>query len=1594
MDKSFLWQNELPRTLNKDEVSVNAYTRRLLYTRPLLTASFGNFSIPLSVSFNSNYQENDYSDFTIGSNGWKLNIDQYLFPYNNSYLYFGFKVGDYVYIDGTWKIHRFIKYSTKTINNQSVNCYYDYYNDSLRLYVYLDGTADIVDLNNNKYCFNVNGRLSKIVSGINSQITKEITYNQDKITSIYDTRDSSIGFTFTYTDNLLTKIVNKQDNNTIKFEYTYFNKVSKIKQTYRNKTRELVEYNYDLYFNLKNVIDCQTKVGFDIDYEKVDNNYLVAMIQEVTSKIEPTHISGNALHSSNKLYVEQGKYYEKTAKYYDGDIKTIDTSNPRNQIIYYNEGNNLVVQKPNAYEIVYFFDRYGRVISQLEKKSSNQYKTLFKTNGWLLSENGTGTDTINNNNATILSNKKFTVNVNDNNMNNNFHQFMELFKYDTSFIRNNNVEDFYVGFWLKTDQTIYDDLEHELKFTYDSKSISKKFRISLSKPNSWQYVKVPIVLFEHEENVKQLDIIFDGSINYGNIYIADVRIGIGTNNRVYIKNKCLDDAYTVIYQLNDYAVNINKNVYLTSSDVEKTYRSLYLSQYENQSSFDLTCCNGRYVLDVKQVKLDDSDDLKFTIDDNGIPNFRTQVSYKEKEGSFDIVEQQHRYTYSTDINRHIHEIKTSYDKVNDREDTQKESRSYRYYTRNSFDGLKYSEQDRHDLIVDYSYDDYGNLMSEVTKNENDNDNRIEKTYSYHDSNTKFRKQPYIVSDINNSVEYVYDNYYGFVKEITSGEIKVVYEYDHFNECLNTIKFINKSTGEVLKTHNLLNSNNMLSRIINNNNNKYQYFYNDDLEVNKVYDDHNLLFEIQKQKDSSELIVTEIKKEYNGNNTGTLDYVKKYHYDKYDRLKLLEEGIDILSKDETEIDYQGEVVIYEENGTDEDKSRYYNDYLKNAESSLVQKPLTVYDPYRKVLIVFYYDGSNNVIGYDERSIDYISSKRRFIEKYLVDEHKTRFTLYDYNGVYNNLVYYLNCTYDTDTNKINAPDKRVLKTYYTLQSGVNEMLFPYVYETNYQYDNFGKLIKLNYIDPTSSQRFHYIDLNYDENTNLLNQRILNSTSDKLLNRNSTLTETLEYDIIKKTNNITKITETGSIALQSISSLDVSKTKEYEYNDIGNLTKETINGQDTYEYEYDTWGNLTKVTKNNQTQKEFTYNHDRLLTYKLNNVYKNINYDLRGNITEIGNKHFIFNTQNLLEKYECDAMPDSCFYYYYSNEGILYRKIKKTLVDGNYEIDYDINYYLDNDKILAEFKETSEGIKKIQYFYDLTGISSILYNNKVYNLVKDSLGSISKVIRDGLILAEYDYDAWGNSTTNYIQNDLSDDDNYIINNNPFRYRGYYYDVETGLFYCKSRYYSPELCRFISPDSIEYLDPQSINGLNLYCYCMNNPIMYADPSGHFLIWVFLGIVAISAIAGAIDGGVTAEISGQNFWKGFAAGAIGGAVGGAINYFLPGAGNLLGRAASTMIYDITNEIFQTGTFDINNLGLYVVDTFMDVTLSLLYLDKVGSIANPFISAAVGGTIDAVVDIIQTPLYFSPQAQQRIRGANNKNNRTNSIFANRLTYAY
>ena len=79
-------------------------------------------------------------------------------------------------------------------------------------------------------------------------------------------------------------------------------------------------------------------------------------------------------------------------------------------------------------------------------------------------------------------------------------------------------------------------------------------------------------------------------------------------------------------------------------------------------------------------------------------------------------------------------------------------------------------------------------------------------------------------------------------------------------------------------------------------------------------------------------------------------------------------------------------------------------------------------------------------------------------------------------------------------------------------------------------------------------------------------------------------------------------------------------------------------------------------------------------------------------------------------------------------------------------------------------------------------------------------------------------------------------------------------------------------------------------------------------------------------------------------------------------------------------------------MGLYLVDTMLDVTYSGLYLEKINNIANPFLSSIIGGAIDSGVDIIETKLFLSPQAQYRIRENNPSRKTTNSVYINKLAY--
>ena len=127
------------------------------------------------------------------------------------------------------------------------------------------------------------------------------------------------------------------------------------------------------------------------------------------------------------------------------------------------------------------------------------------------------------------------------------------------------------------------------------------------------------------------------------------------------------------------------------------------------------------------------------------------------------------------------------------------------------------------------------------------------------------------------------------------------------------------------------------------------------------------------------------------------------------------------------------------------------------------------------------------------------------------------------------------------------------------------------------------------------------------------------------------------------------------------------------------------------------------------------------------------------------------------------------------------------------------------------------------------------------RDGQRNISALIDSiGNFVVKYKYDAWGNHAVLNSSGGDIEEGTHIGNMNPFRYRGYYYDTETGLYYLKSRYYDPETGRFISIDGISYLDAETVNGLNLYAYCLDNPVMFIDLDGCFAISLTAGLIAL----------------------------------------------------------------------------------------------------------------------------------------------------------
>jgi len=263
-------------------------------------------------------------------------------------------------------------------------------------------------------------------------------------------------------------------------------------------------------------------------------------------------------------------------------------------------------------------------------------------------------------------------------------------------------------------------------------------------------------------------------------------------------------------------------------------------------------------------------------------------------------------------------------------------------------------------------------------------------------------------------------------------------------------------------------------------------------------------------------------------------------------------------------------------------------------------------------------------------------------------------------------------------------------------------------------------------------------------------------------------------------------------------------YGYDEQGQLTSAAVGGT-RYAYTYDTAGNLITKTDGG-TSHSYTYGNgawrDLLTAYD----GKSITYS-GGNPTKYYNGSTFTWTQG--RKLATAKVGNTNISYTYDMAGV---RSSKTVGSTTYKYT----------TLSGLVTRQTGGNATIDFVYDESNQPlAMKYNGKVYYYVLNAQGDVVRIV-DGSrnVVASYSYDPWGK---------LLSSSGTLANVNPLRYRGYYYDSETGFYYLQSRYYDPAIGRFINADSYASTDMVGLLSTNMFSYCENNPVMRVDPTGKF---------------------------------------------------------------------------------------------------------------------------------------------------------------------
>ena len=406
-------------------------------------------------------------------------------------------------------------------------------------------------------------------------------------------------------------------------------------------------------------------------------------------------------------------------------------------------------------------------------------------------------------------------------------------------------------------------------------------------------------------------------------------------------------------------------------------------------------------------------------------------------------------------------------------------------------------------------------------------------------------------------------------------------------------------------------------------------------------------------------------------------------------------------------------------------------------------------------------------------------------------------------------------------------------------------------------------------------------------------------------------------------------------------------YFYDSLNQLTRVDDAAQNkTVTYSYDNGGNILSVQEYAYTNGELagsaavtkTYVYDASWKDKLTSFDgKAITYDQIGNPISYDGWAYTWEAGRQLKSLSKAGVSIA---YKYDDTGF---RTQKT-VNG-----VTTDYLVLENRILQQ----SDGTNTITFRYDgeNKAVSINLNGTEYYylrNLQEDIVGIVDAA---GSLVVEYAYDAWGRLLS--ITGSLADTVGVL---NPLRYRGYYYDTETGLYYLQSRYYNPEWGRFINADAV--IDNSSIIGANLYTYCLNNSVNMVDYAGYIPEWVktFIRRMAVTGIMG--PGGIS---------KYYLARAI---ISAAARGFL-----------TTKKYTLANEMFQHAIYGYGRAPSSKIKNLLKQRLQLSSIMR--NAISQLLRGARGNSINQrssvafrTTDQINSDLYYSMQTVSfQVRGS-------------------